>query len=52
VKLQGSECKEDNTCSGEECKDVLGVTVAGYILERIAHQQSIVDLLQDNEENG
>lgn len=56
VKMEKSECKENNSCTGQLCKDMLGATVseqinAGNIFEGIAHQESSVDQ-QDKEEIG
>ncbi|PNF18658.1 hypothetical protein B7P43_G05007 [Cryptotermes secundus] len=56
VKMEKSECKENNLCAGQLCKDMLGATESeqintGNILKGIAHAESSVDL-QDKEEIG
>jgi hypothetical protein len=56
VKMEKTEHRENSTCSGQLCKDMLGVTVskqinAVNIPEGIAHQESSVDL-KDKEEIG
>lgn len=54
VKMERSECKENNTCTGQLCKDMLGATISKQIttdniVEGTAPQESSVDL-QDKEE--
>lgn len=51
VKMEKSECKENNSYTGQPCKDLLGATVSEQINAGIAHQESSVDL-QDKEEIG
>jgi hypothetical protein len=56
VKMEKSECKENDSCTGALRKDMLEVTVseqmkAGNMLEGRAHREPSVDL-QDKEEIG